>query len=149
MIAIMVTIPIFLISLSHLAPRLGYWWPGDLSVLSRSAVRPLSPFVNIVITTARLAVEGIRAANRASKGRSALPLLRLRPFHLVSCPAEEPCAARLLRLSKDEGPPQVLAVHPSFGTRPSAARQDEVRLSTRSFASDDTAERIKRRKRHY
>src|SRR5216684_9150009 len=89
MIAIMVTIPIFLISLSHLAPRLGYWWPGALSVLSRSAVRPLSPFVNIVITTARLAVEGIRAANRASKGgRRAQCCDSDRPFHLVSCAAK-------------------------------------------------------------
>src|SRR5258708_17610264 len=36
---------------------------------------------------------------------------------------EEPCAARRL-----EGWPRVLAVHPSFETRPSAAPQDEVRL---------------------
>src|SRR5215470_2952902 len=46
--------------------------------------------------------------------------------------SEEPCAARRPEGSKDKGWPRVLAVDPSFETRPSAAPQDEVILFTRS-----------------
>src|SRR5260370_12936205 len=52
---------------------------------------------------------------------------------------EEPCAARRL-----EGWPRVLAVHPSFETRPSGAPQDEAEIISHALSRAMTPLRIDR-----